>query len=56
MSDADLIYNACLQAEKRLEAMEKAAAPGTSALVRLSLLAIQTLREEIGNGLSREDR
>ncbi len=54
MKDAELIYNALLRAERRLEA----AAPQTSsnpALMALSLLAVdvvQTIREEIGRGLA----
>lgn len=58
MSDADLIYNACLRAERRIEErIEKLqASPETAFSLQLCLTTIQTLRGEIGNGLSREDR
>lgn len=60
MSDADLIYNACLRAERRLEEMIERAPYGDRAIVRsevsIAMDAIRTLREEIGNGLSRESR
>ena len=58
MSDADLIYNACLRAERSLEErIEKLnATPETAFYVQVGLIAIKTLREEIGNGLASEGR
>lgn len=57
MTDADLIYNACLRAERRLEAVATDGAhPHAAELARPALIALQTLREEIGNGLSGEGR
>lgn len=58
MSDADLIYNACLRAERKLEerAADLRANPEAAFYVRVCLTALETLREEIGNGLSRETR
>lgn len=52
MSDADMIYNALLRAERRLEDGANAGRPAPYA----ALLAPQTLREEIGNALSKEGR
>jgi len=58
MSDADLIYNACLRAERRIEErislLQQGDMQGTG--LRLSLFAIQTLREEVGTGMTRESR
>lgn len=55
MTDADLIYNACLRAERRLEAIATDGNhPVAADLARPALIALQTLREEIGNGLARE--
>lgn len=58
MSDADLIYNACLRAERKLEerAENLSGSPDVAIHVHACLTAIQALREEIGNGLSREER
>lgn len=60
MSDADLIYNACLRAERRAEAsMRELEAKGDlpSALQTHSIMcAVQLIREEIGNGLEAERR
>lgn len=58
MTDADLIYNACLRAERKFEALAKKADPeGTGpAFAKLARLTIQSLREEIGNGLTKERR
>lgn len=58
-TDADLIYNACLRAERRLEAShERARRSGvnpTAILVsELILSALTALREEIGTGLATE--
>lgn len=57
MTDADLIYDALLRVEKRFEADLPADAQG--AVMALHLLAmgiVQTIREEIGNGLAKEVR
>ena len=56
MSDADLIYNACLRAERRIEERinNLAAKPGAAFLLQAHLTTIQTLREEIGTGLAQE--
>jgi len=58
MTDADLIYNALLRAEKRLEDKADSYPKGgdmrTGVLIGLACLI--TLREEIGNGLSKEGR
>lgn len=57
MSDADLIYNACLRVEKRLEsAMEEAISTARYQEALAAYSVVQILREEIGNGLSRETR
>lgn len=57
MTDADLVYNALLRAERRLEATATDSAfPQASDLARPALIALQTLREEIGSGLSGEGR
>ena len=50
MTDADLIYNALLRAERRLE---ERYAPDASAIARLAALqAVIIIREEIGNGIA----
>ena len=56
MTDADLIYNACLRAEKRLEAIAKSPVHPDLPIARAALLAVQTLREEIGTGMTKESR
>lgn len=60
MTDADLIYNACLRAEARAEkSMRELEANGdlVSALQTHSIMcAVQLLREEIGNGLVNDGR
>lgn len=58
MSDADLIYNACLRAERRIEerVIAQKGNPNTEYVLHLVQSVFQTLREEIGNGLSRESR
>ncbi len=52
MSDADLIYNAFLRAERRYEAAA-AREPNvaTRAFLMLSHGVVKNIREEIGNGL-----
>lgn len=53
MTDADLIYSALLRAEKRLEATATDEAyPHAAELARPALIALLTLREEIGRGLA----
>lgn len=56
MTDADLIYNALLRAEKRLEEWPERDPTMRPEWARLGQLVIQTIREEIGNGLSKEGR
>ena len=57
MTDADLIYNALLRAERRMEEDVKVPGPdGAWAIKSGAFLALRLLREEIGNGLSREGR
>lgn len=57
MTDADLIYNALLRAEQRLErSASDGAFPQAAELARAALVAAQAIREEIGNGLAREGR
>lgn len=55
-TDADLIYNACLRAERRLEERVKAQHGNPTAEYTLHLIqtVFQTLREEIGTGIARE--
>ena len=56
MNDADLIYNALLRAERRLEATAMDGAfPQAAEIARSALIATQTIREEIGHALA-EDR
>lgn len=56
MRDADLIYNALLRAERRLEAAFEDLPIGSpqSSWASAALAAVLTIREEIGNGLSQE--
>lgn len=57
MTDADLIYNALLRAERRLEeTASDARYPHAADLARPALIALQTIREEIGNALAGEGR
>lgn len=57
MTDADMIYNAILRAERRLEATaHDPNFPQAADLARPAFIALQTLREEIGNGLANEGR
>ena len=58
MTDADLIYNALLRAEKRMEADIKACDPGEPDYrpALAVLRGISLIRDEIGNGLSGERR
>ncbi len=52
MTDAELVYNACLRAERRVEFDMLPGATEDARELRASLLAIQTIRDEIGNGLA----
>jgi hypothetical protein len=55
MTDADLIYNALLRAERRLEEALKEPGPDGAWEIRSgAFLAFRVLREEIGNGIARE--
>lgn len=58
MTDADLIYNALLRAERRVETAtaREASEPAKQALMLFGLSIIQTIREEIGCGLAKEGR
>lgn len=58
MTDADLIYNALLRAELRLQKLYEERTPGTTAraIALTSFAALSILREEIGNGLAQEGR
>jgi len=58
MTDADLIYNACLRAERRIEAEADDLPGGSPERSRLiaAFHAVRTLREEIGRGLAAERR
>ena len=56
MTYADLIYNALLRAERRLEADLEALPIGSPQSYRASgvLVAVMTIREEIGKGLAKD--
>lgn len=57
MTDADLIYNALLRAERRLEAIATDGNhPLAADLARPALIAVQTVREELGIGLTNDGR
>jgi hypothetical protein len=57
MTDADLIYKALLRAERRLEPELQQPGPDGAWEIRSgAILALRLIREEIGNGLSREGR
>lgn len=56
MTDADLIYNALLRAEKRLEDVARDLTHPQTERALVALTAVQIIREEIGNGLARESR
>lgn len=57
MTDADLIYNALLRAEKRLEAdLALKHTVQTLLMMSASFAAVRVIREEIGNGLAAEGR
>jgi acetaldehyde dehydrogenase (acetylating) len=53
MADETLIYNALLRSERRLEATASDGNyPQAAELARPALIALQTLREEIGAALA----
>lgn len=56
MSDAELIYNACLRAERKLEARSRSLADAGKEIASLDVRGlghlIAMLREEIGNGIA----
>lgn len=56
MSDADLIYNAMLRAERRMEELMNQLPADAGHSARVAFAAIHIIREEIGNGLSTEGR
>jgi hypothetical protein len=56
MTDADLIYNALLRAERRMEALAARDTAMGGALADLGNAIIKTIREEVGNGLAKERR
>lgn len=57
MTEADIIYNALLRAERRMEAIATDGnRPLAADIARPALAALQMLREEIGNGLSKDGR
>lgn len=59
MTDADLIYNALLRAERRAEMWTDAAAGADHAasfVFKANLMAVQLIREEIGNGLAQREK
>lgn len=56
MTDADLIYNALLRAERRFEEWPECDPTMSPREARLGLLVIQSIREELGNGLTKESR
>lgn len=54
MSDAELIYNALLRAERKLEPPEGTAIMTAAMIERVAAFrALRALREEIGTGLAR---
>lgn len=56
MTDADLIYNACLRAERKIEEAIVGHPPEMTIVARSAMATIRMLREEIGNGLAAESR
>lgn len=59
MTDADLIYNALLRAEKKLEEAHKELVEMNSPRIihtAAAFIAIQLVREEIGNGLAQREK
>jgi hypothetical protein len=57
MTDAQLLYDACLRAERRIEVAtaRETSQPTKQALMLFGLSIIQTLREEIGRGLAERE-
>jgi hypothetical protein len=56
VTDADLIYNALLRAERRLEEWPDRDPTMRPEQARFGMLVIQSIREEIGSGLAKEGR
>lgn len=61
MTDAQLIYDALLRAERRFDGIDTRGVPEVSPLISreaatYALIALNVLREEIGNGLMKEGR
>lgn len=57
MTDTELIYNALLRAERRLEEKGRNAPnPDKAALARFSLEIVAIIREEVGNGIEGQSR
>ena len=57
MTDAVLIYNALLRAERRFEAMALAEPTGTGReQLRMCQSVVFVIREEVGNGLAEDGR
>lgn len=55
MTDADLVYAALLRAERQLEAVSADSNhPQAAELARPALIALHTLRSEIGRALAEE--
>lgn len=54
MSDLDLIYSALLRAERRFEEWTERDPTMLPREARLGQLVIQTIREEVGNGMSKD--
>lgn len=53
MTDAEVIYDALLRAERRLEVTARDANfPQAAELARSALIAVQTIREEVGSALA----
>ena len=55
MTDADLIYNALLRAERRLERKAAADTTLTGAYARLAFTIVEGIRQEVGAGLAARD-
>jgi aspartate oxidase len=54
VSDADLIYNALLRAERKLAEWPQHDPTMPDDFARLGFLIIETIRGEVGNGLRKE--
>lgn len=56
MTDADLIYNALLRAEKRFADMALMREGSARAVTQLAGCIVQAIREEVGSGLAGRER